>query len=214
MCGAIYVTLSQVIQHLSTACSRFSPQVFYLVFIPCDMVSLVFQAAGGGVSSISLGRNAVGVDCTLAGLGIQVITLTLFVSLSIDYAVRYAKFRKTLECLNSIKETQATQGNESGSGEQPPERGASADPLTRRFMIFVAFLALAIICIFIRCCYRIAELKDGYEGDLFHDEATFIGLESVYVLPPHCMHFLVSPPKAMVLPALKKFQLANIPHLF
>jgi uncharacterized ion transporter superfamily protein YfcC len=132
------------------------------------MISLVLQAAGGGVSSISVGQNAAGVDCTLAGLGFQVFTLTLFVALSLDYAIRYAEFRKMME--HSTKK--AAEHNE------PCER-AGTDPLTKRFKIFVSFLALAIICIIIRCCYRIAELKEGYEGDLFHDEGTFIGLESV-----------------------------------
>lgn len=136
------------------------------------MISLVLQAAGRGVSSMSVGQNTAGVDCTLTGLGFQVFTLTLFVALSLDYAVRYAKFRKTLEF--STKE--AAKHNE------PCENGGT-DPLNRRFKIFASFLALAVICILIRCCYRIAELKGGYEGDLFHDEQTFIGLESVYVRP-------------------------------
>jgi hypothetical protein len=35
--------------------------------------------------------------------------------------------------------------------------------------------------IWIRYVYRIAELKDGYSGALFHDEGLFYGLESVYV---------------------------------
>ncbi|KEF52607.1 uncharacterized protein A1O9_11450 [Exophiala aquamarina CBS 119918] len=216
ICGAIYVTLSQTIQHLSTACSRFSPRAFYLVFIPCDMISLVLQAAGGGVSSISLGQNTAGVDCTLAGLGLQVITLTLFVCLAIDYAVRYSKFRQMREISISIsissKESQAIEDNE--DGEQRPE--ASADPLTGRFMIFVSFLALAIVCIFIRCCYRLAELQEGYQGDLFHHEAAFIGLESVYVLAlPFCTTVLIFPFLKDVLHlSLRKSLLANIYHLF
>jgi len=188
MCGAIYLTLSQTVQHLSAACSRFSPRVFYFVFIPCDLLSLALQATGGGVSAVTIGRNTAGVDFTLSGLGIQVITMTLFVGLSIDYAVRYAKFRKTLQSSTSTssKEAHASEDNNSDDGEQQLETGSGADtdPLTRRFIIFVAFLVLAIVCIFIRCCYRIAELRAGYKGVLFRDEPTFIGLESVYVPPP------------------------------
>lgn len=48
-------------------------------------------------------------------------------------------------------------------------------PLPRSFKVFVAFLSLAIICILIRCAYRIDELSDGWDGPLIHDESLFIG---------------------------------------
>lgn len=184
MCGAIYVLLSQIIQHLCTTCSRFSPRVFYLLFIPCDMISLILQAVGGGLSSISVGQNPTGETFTLAGLGFQVFTLTLFIALSLDYAIRYARFRTTIEF--STKEHVLLEHNDNDKDNPGLDPSCSADtavrdPLTRRFKVFVSFLGLAVVCILIRCCYRIAELKDGYQGALFHDEATFIGLESVYV---------------------------------
>lgn len=51
--------------------------------------------------------------------------------------------------------------------------------LSRSFKIFAAFLTLATIAIFIRCCYRLYELKDGYSSasSALREEPPFIGLE-------------------------------------
>lgn len=56
--------------------------------------------------------------------------------------------------------------------------------LNKRFKVFAAFLALAILAIFIRCCYRVYELSKGYNRDskALRSEPLFIGLESVMVI--------------------------------
>ena len=54
--------------------------------------------------------------------------------------------------------------------------------LSSRFKIFASFLTISIILILMRCSYRIAELKDGYNnkpGSLISNQGLFIGLESV-----------------------------------
>lgn len=51
-----------------------------------------------------------------------------------------------------------------------------------RLRLFLGFLGGAIILILARCAYRVAELSDGYFGDLFHDEPLFIGLEGVLIV--------------------------------
>ena len=88
-------------------------------------------------------------DVAIAGLSFQVFTLLIFNILAIDYAMRYWK-----------------------------AEGSKAQ-MSTKFKIFVAFLALAIILIFIRCAFRIDELSDGYGGPLIHDQGLFIGLEGV-----------------------------------
>ncbi|KAI6087173.1 RTA1-domain-containing protein [Hypoxylon rubiginosum] len=50
-----------------------------------------------------------------------------------------------------------------------------------RLRLFVTFLGLAILLILARCAYRVAELSEGYQGDLIHDEPLFIGLEGVLI---------------------------------
>ncbi|KAM0608681.1 hypothetical protein ACHAP0_007795 [Verticillium nonalfalfae] len=144
----IYILLSQMINWSDRSISRFDPRVFYWIFIPADIISLVLQATGGALSAVGTEEDEVqnGVDISLAGLSIQVIALTTFVCLFADYLIAY--FRK--------------------HGQE----------VTRRMKVFLFFLFLAVIFILIRCAYRIVELKDGYHGVEFRNEAKFIALES------------------------------------
>ena len=105
------------------------------------------------MSSNSSGQSYIGVDIALAGLSFQVFTLSLFICLATDYAIRYWKGR------TEVKEGRKELGT--------------------RFKVYLGFLSLAIVLILIRCVYRIDELSDGYDGPLIHNEGLFIGLEGV-----------------------------------
>lgn len=136
------------INNLDRSVSRFAPKLFVWIFIPCDIVSLVLQAAGGALSSTQAGTgNKSGVKISMAGLILQVITLVIFVGLFIDYVVRY-------------------------------RRRSAAGGLQRRVKIFLGFLFLSIIFILIRCIYRVDELQDGYDGPLIRNEPLFMILEA------------------------------------
>lgn len=104
------------------------------------------------MSSSSNGSSNVGVNIALAGLVLQVATLTIFILLTVDYFVR----SRSVWRYSDIH-------------------------LPRRFKIFVSFLALATILILIRCCYRVYELSEGYSrtSKALRDQGLFIGLESV-----------------------------------
>ena len=138
--------------YLGPQYGRFSPKLYYWIFIPCDIFSLCLQAVGGALSSTSSGSSNVAVDVSKAGLSFQVFTLVVFIALTVDYAIRYIRARRI------------------------EERKAS---LPVSFKVFVAFLSLAVILILIRCAYRIDELSDGYHGPLIHNQGLFIGLEGV-----------------------------------
>ena len=126
--------------------------LYYLLFIICDVISLVFQSIGGGMSTSSEGGSQTGVNIALFGLAFQVFTLVVFITLSLDYTVRYLRAAK---------------------------KGAVGRVVDKRFKVFVACLTLATLLVFTRCVYRIAELSEGYSGPMLRDEALFIGLEGV-----------------------------------
>lgn len=158
LAAAIYFTLARITTYLGREYSRLPPKAYYYIFIPCDLVSLALQGAGGGLSSTSSGGSTVAVDVSIAGLSFQVITICIFIALATDFAIRYRKGRKT--STNKLV-------------------------LPKQFKIFVAFLSLAIILILIRCGYRIAELKGGYRGpgsEMIREEAPFIALEGVMII--------------------------------
>lgn len=131
--------------------SRLPPFLLYRVFIPCDLASLVLQAAGGGLSAASAGLNATGVRVALAGLGLQVVTLALFCAVYADFAVRWRTWHHHSHRL----------------------------PSTLRLRLFFAAQVLAVAAIFARCAFRVDELSRGYAGPLVKREDLFIGLEGV-----------------------------------
>ncbi|KEZ43456.1 Parasitic phase-specific protein PSP-1 [Scedosporium apiospermum] len=149
-CSAIYVLLSQVANYVDASVSRFKPQLFYWVFIPCDIVSLVLQALGGALSCTGATEHDinVGEDISLAGLIFQVVTLVTFCVAFADYVLR-------------------------------ARRSSSRDRLDRPLMTFLGFMFAATFFVLIRCVYRIVELGQGYFSELFRDEGLFIAFESV-----------------------------------
>ncbi|KAG9856601.1 RTA1-domain-containing protein, partial [Aureobasidium melanogenum] len=155
MTAAIYVTLYRSILQLSPSSASFKPALYYQIFIPCDIISLVLQAVGGAMSSQSNGSSKAGVDIGLAGLSFQVFTLLFFIVLAVQYGVRYRKDRRN----GRVK----------------------ISSLDGRFKFFLLCLSLSLVLIFIRCAYRIYELSDGYGGSALHDQGLFIALESCMI---------------------------------
>ncbi|KAG9661535.1 RTA1-domain-containing protein, partial [Aureobasidium melanogenum] len=155
MTAAIYVTLYRSILQLSPSSASFKPALYYQIFIPCDIISLVLQAVGGAMSSQSDGSSQAGVDIGLAGLAFQVFTLLVFIALAVQYAFQYRKDRKS--------------GRTKSAG------------LDGRFKLFLVCLSVSLVLIFIRCAYRIYELSDGYGGSALHDQGLFIALESCMI---------------------------------
>lgn len=152
-CAAIYITLTKIVNHLGPKYSRLPPKAYYWIFLPCDIVSLALQGAGGGLSTDSSGSSQVGVNVALAGLSFQVVTLTCFSGFCIDYAIRYYR-----------------------------SKDVAKRPVTRPFKIFAIFLAIAILLILVRCIFRVDELSEGYSGHLIRNEGLFIGMEGVLVI--------------------------------
>ncbi|KAL7621662.1 hypothetical protein AAE478_008989 [Parahypoxylon ruwenzoriense] len=156
--AAIYVTLAAAIKDFSPSLSRFKPNLFYWIFIPCDLTCLVFQAVGGALSTASSGASQIGVDMALVGLSLQVAIMVVFCVFFADYLARY--FRSDLYRANL-------------------ERSTTSINFKARLGLFFSFMALAVILILVRCAYRLVELRDGYRGNLIRDEPLFIGLEGV-----------------------------------
>lgn len=154
--------LSIVKNSISTfapALSRFRPSFLYWVFIPCDLMSLVLQGAGGALSATSSGLSKTGVTIALAGLAFQVFTLVLFCAIYVDFVWRYYK-----------------SGLATRHGAQKEGRTFT---FGERLRVFYSFEVLAVVMILARCAFRVEELSDGYGGPLVKREDLFIGLEGV-----------------------------------
>ncbi|KAK3380883.1 parasitic phase-specific protein PSP-1 [Podospora didyma] len=173
--GAIYVTLALAISHFSPTLSRFkNPKLFYVIFIPCDFLSLVVQAVGGVLSVVSSGTSQLGVNLALFGLAFQVFTMVVFCGFFGDYLVRYYSYRRRRS---------SSLGGGRHSGFTTIDNNTSVeDASSLRLKLFFGFLALAIVLITTRCVYRLVELNEGYRGHLVREEPLFIGLEGVIII--------------------------------
>jgi hypothetical protein len=118
---------------LSPTLSRLRPSLYTTLFILFDLFSIILQAAGGAVASTSpnLKVLAIGDKIMIAGLSVQVVTMSVFGGFAVDYALAV---RRTKE-------------GELGEESETMRKD-------RRFRWFVAALTLSYVCILIRCAYR------------------------------------------------------------
>lgn len=164
--AGLYLTLSRIVISFGPENSRIKPLLYPRSFIPCDVVSLLLQAAGGGIASATSNANKspdVGDHIMVTGLAFQVLTLAVFICLCIDFTIR--TLRRTREMGNAALD--------------PSHATLKASTM---FRSFVGALAFATLYIFIRSVYRVAELSEGWGGALIKNQYTFIGLEGAMIL--------------------------------
>ncbi|PVH75687.1 RTA1-domain-containing protein [Cadophora sp. DSE1049] len=166
--GGIYLCLRRIVYAFGPENSRIAPETYTRFFIPCDLLSLLLQAAGGGIASSASHQHKstkVGDRIMVAGLAFQVLTLLVFMILCGDFAIRTRRRYKSL-------------------GEAAFDQNPHFVTLrhSKKFKGFLAALTLATICIFWRSVYRVAELAEGWTGSLIKRQWLFVGFEGVMVI--------------------------------
>ena len=166
LAAGIYLTLSRIVITFGPENSHIKPLSYPRIFIPCDVISLLLQAIGGGMASVASHQGKspnTGDHIMVAGLAFQVITLLLFQLLCLDFMI------KTLWRMKAM-----------GDAALDPKHAALRG--SAKFRIFLVALALATFCIFIRSIYRVAELSEGWTGALIQNQHLFIGFEGAMVV--------------------------------
>ncbi|KAL8890481.1 MAG: hypothetical protein Q9192_005865 [Flavoplaca navasiana] len=76
--AAIYLSLSRIILTYGSHLARFKPRTYTIIFICCDIFSLVLQAVGGGIADTAETESLsdIGINIMIAGLVFQVVSLT------------------------------------------------------------------------------------------------------------------------------------------
>lgn len=132
------------------------------MFIFSDFVSLVLQAAGGGISATgnTKAESNEGRYIMIAGLAWQVVSLIVFLIVWADFMWRVHK--------------------------TPAEKrtGRLLDVSTgfKRFRWFQWALLVATITIFIRSVYRVVELQGGFNGTVANNQAGFMVFEGPMII--------------------------------
>ncbi|KAI1141064.1 RTA1-domain-containing protein [Hypoxylon sp. FL0543] len=167
LAAGIYMCIRQIVSAFGPENSRIPPQYYTRIFIPSDIVSLILQAAGGGLASAAFhtGKSTTnGDNIMIAGLAFQVFTLLIFILLSIDFFINTLRRRRALG---------------TAALAQDPEMVALRG--SRLFRGFLVALALSTVCIFWRSVFRVAELSHGWGGPLMKRQDLFIGFEGVMI---------------------------------
>lgn len=91
--ASIYLCLSRIITIFGVKLSILKPKWITLIFVFCDFVSLLLQAAGGAIASTSDDEdgNQMGINVMIAGLASQVISLVIFAVICSHFAWRVLK---------------------------------------------------------------------------------------------------------------------------
>jgi len=168
LAGGIYLCLRRIVIAFGPENSRIKPETYTRLFIPCDVTSLVLQAVGGAMASISSHNNKstkTGDNIMIAGLAFQVATLLVFIIVSVDFGLNVLRRHRRL-------------------GASALDQSDAARTLRNsfRFKGLIGALAIATICIFWRSVFRVAELSDGWSGPLMKRQDLFIGFEGVMII--------------------------------
>ncbi|CAM1502127.1 Fc.00g041110.m01.CDS01 [Cosmosporella sp. VM-42] len=168
MAAGVYLCLRRIVSAFGPENSRLPPEYYTRIFIPCDVISLVLQALGGGIASVASHNNKspdTGSNTMLAGLAFQVITIFVFIAASADFALRTVRRYRSL--------------GEASLDQRPAARAVRNSLL---FKCFLGALALAAFCILWRSAFRVAELSEGWEGKVMGDQGMFVGFEGVLIV--------------------------------
>ncbi|RAH70547.1 RTA1 domain-containing protein [Aspergillus aculeatinus CBS 121060] len=161
--ASIYICLGCIVKVYGESISRLRPKTYTIVFVACDLISLILQAAGGAITSVAdadqydLAQD--GINIMIAGLASQVASLALFMAICLDYAWRVYKNPDDLSsetCMRGLRHS-------------------------IRWKAFLAGLALATVTIFVRSVFRVAELKGGFHSSLANNEVLFMTLEGAMI---------------------------------
>lgn len=137
-------------------------------FIPCDVVSLILQAVGGAMAATAAHSHDsadIGSNIMVGGLAFQVFTMLVFITASLDFALRTYRRHKAL-----------------GSAALSQDPALVRMRSTLRFKLFLGALALASLLILWRSAFRVAELSEGWTGPIMADQGMFIGFEGVLIV--------------------------------
>ncbi|KAF7364297.1 hypothetical protein MSAN_01089600 [Mycena sanguinolenta] len=96
--AATFIIMARVIEQLGTSYSRLTPMWYTIVFLPCDIISLVVQGIGGGMASSASdlsGANRGG-RVMLGGIAFQFLVIIVFSALMCDFTLRYLFDRPTM----------------------------------------------------------------------------------------------------------------------
>lgn len=174
--ASIYLCLARIIYVVDPALqyTRLKPMTYTKIFVTFDFICLVLQGAGGGLAATANTQadGKTGVNVMIAGLAFQVVSLVIFSAVCLDFAWRLRKSNGSA----------LTKMDDSSDGQSTAALRLDTIRHSKMFKGFNWAIAVAVVLIFIRSAYRLAELKDGFNSALFNDQVLFMIFEGPMII--------------------------------
>ncbi|CAK9435587.1 uncharacterized protein LODBEIA_P03140 [Lodderomyces beijingensis] len=190
--AGIYYVLAQLAVLYGPRFSILRPTFISYLFICCDVISLVIQAAGGAVAAVamlSFENTHPGTYLMVGGIAFQVVSMTVFLWFVFDFIYRINfKFNESLRFsfgrwLNLFFNTKSgkllREEHYFEALYNPDFSHIRSRPL---FNYMPLALVVASAFIYVRCIYRVVELSQGWRGYLITHEAFLLTMDALMVL--------------------------------
>jgi len=167
--AAYFIILAEVIRRLGPCYSRLKPRLYAIVFLTADLIALTVQGVGGTIAAIAAGNDKdpqMGGRIMLGGIIFQLIAITIYMALAIEFIYRYL----------SDKPFQRPDND-------PPTGNYFMDKNMKAMLLGCTFSSLAI---YVRSVYRVIELTDGWEGRIITTELYFNAMDGAMILLATC----------------------------
>lgn len=176
--AGVYYLLAKFAIIYGSGVSRLKPMTYSYLFVSCDLVSIVLQAIGGGMSAMALidkKSTDPGTHVMVAGLAVQVAATTLFFVLCFDFMFSVYKKKKAAKADHPLLTSE-----EIDSMLFEPKY-ADIRQKKPMYNLFICAIVICSTLIFVRCIYRLCELAEGWSGPLLKQEGYFLVLEALVV---------------------------------
>ncbi|KAH8824782.1 RTA1 like protein-domain-containing protein [Flagelloscypha sp. PMI_526] len=168
--AGMFIILGKIMGYLGAEFSRLSPKLYSWIFVSCDVVALMLQAAGGGIAAG--GQHERGSNIALGGILFQVCVLVVASALSVEYFIRF-------KMGHPIKPTSSSQVIKSGVDVKVKQ--------------MVGGLLAATLLLFTRAIYRSCELGQGWGGSIITTQAYFVVLDGLMLVFVQYVFILLHP---------------------
>ncbi|KAI8995672.1 RTA1 like protein-domain-containing protein [Trametes punicea] len=167
--GALFITFGRMSAMLGHQYSRISPRLYSRIFFTSDFVALFIQAVGGGIaaSSQDVKTGRLGSNIMLAGIVFQLVSLSIFCALLVEYLKRRTQNRPLKKFV----------ADDSSLNSASFKR----QPLGKPMAHLAIGLCIAAALLYIRAIYRTVELADGWSGKVIQTQSLFIIFDGVMV---------------------------------
>ncbi|KAF3985454.1 hypothetical protein FT663_05293 [Candidozyma haemuli var. vulneris] len=195
--AGVYFLFAQAVILYGRSYSVLKPMWYSYFFITTDFLSLVVQGAGGGAASIATKEQrdpSPGTWTMFGGVLFQVIAMSIFLIFWFEFLNRlYYKDASRIEedhpmkkwsIMNSLKLLFHTKSARIYKEKYlEPFYNPRYKEIRSRSLVPYLPLALttAVITIYIRCIYRVVELKQGFNGYLIRHEVFLMTLDASMV---------------------------------